>query len=62
MDHCSNTDNSMGAGAGEQLHDGRVHPHLTGGGHYCCDSQSYSGATRVISSSLVPLRLRPRRK
>ena len=30
MDNCSNTDNSVGAGTGQQLHDGRVHSYSAG--------------------------------
>ena len=52
VDDCSNTDNSVGAGTGEQLHDGRVDSRPAGN-CYCRDSaQRYPGAQRVACRRL----------
>jgi hypothetical protein len=39
VDNCCDTDRSLGIRPGEQLHDGRVHP------HFACD-RNYSGADK----------------
>ena len=58
MDNCCNTDSSVAAGVGVQLHDGRVNSHLAGDCHYCCDNRLHSRATRVVKQSFIPLKLR----
>jgi hypothetical protein len=60
MDDCCNTDSSVAAGVGDQLHDGRVHSHRAGDCRYRCDSQLYSGTTRVVKQSSCPIKLRKR--
>ncbi len=44
MDNCSDTDNSVAAWIGEQLHDGRVHSHPAGNCRNRSDGQHHSGA------------------
>lgn len=44
MDNCSDTDNSVAAGIGEQLHDGRIHSYPAGNCHYRDSDQHHSGA------------------
>ena len=48
MDDRCNTDNSVAAGVGDELHDGRIHSHRAGGCHYCCDSWLYPEAMSVV--------------
>ena len=43
MDDCSDNDNSLGTGAGEQLHDGRFYSHPAGHCHYYFDIRSHPG-------------------
>jgi len=43
VDDCSNTDSSLAAGSGEQLHDGRVYSHPAGDCHYRGGVQHHSG-------------------
>ncbi len=50
MDNCSDTDNSVAAGIGEQLHDGRVHSHPAGSCHYRDTGQRYSGTQSFVAS------------
>lgn len=47
MDNCRDTDNSVGTGTGQQLHDGRVHSYPAGNCYCCCAAQPHSGAARV---------------
>jgi len=47
VDYCYDTDNLVGAGAGEQLHDGRVDSHPAGNCHYRDSAQRYSGTQRI---------------
>ncbi len=42
MDNCSDTDNSVAAGIGDQLHDGRVDSHPAGNCYCCGAGQHYS--------------------
>ena len=49
MDNRCNTDNSVGAGAGEQLHDGRVHSSTSGYRNRCGVGQSHSGTKSFIA-------------
>ena len=48
MDNCSDTDNSMAAGTGEQLHDGWVHSHPAGSCHYSDTCQPYFGTKSFV--------------
>jgi len=50
-DRCD-TDNSVGAGTGEQLHDGRVDSHPAGNRCYRGAAQHYSGTQRVTCRRL----------
>ena len=50
MDDRCDTDNSVGAGAGEQLHDGRVHSPPAGACHRRVAGQDYSGTTTGVRS------------
>ena len=43
VDDCCNTHNSMVAGAGEQLHDGRFHPYTAGYRNRCGVDKNHSG-------------------
>ena len=43
MDTCRDTDNSVVAGIGEQLHDGRVHPYFAGDSNCSSVDTSHSG-------------------
>ena len=53
MDNCRNTDNSVAAGVGEQLHDGRVYSHPAGNCHYRGAGQHHSGPTTSVGSTLT---------
>ena len=52
VDNCSNTDHSLGTGAGEQLHDGRFYSHPAGRCHYYCAGQSHTGAETHLKRSI----------
>ena len=57
MDDCGNTDGSLVAGAGEQLHDGRVHSRPAGDCHCRGAGQDHSGPEcRVVSGNHDPNR------
>ena len=45
MDDCSNTADSVAAGVGKQLHDGRVYSRPPGDCHRRCGSRLHSRAT-----------------
>lgn len=62
MDDCSNTDNSMGAGVGDQLYDGRIHSHRAGDCRYCGGNWLYSEAMRVVEAGGSSLHDRSREK
>lgn len=49
MDNCRDTDNSVGVGTGQQLHDGRVHSYPVGHCCYCCAAQPHSGASARVA-------------
>ena len=49
MDDRCDTDNSVGAGAGEQLHDGRIDSHPTGNCCYRGAGQHYSGTQSFVA-------------
>ncbi len=49
MDNCRDTDNSVGVGTGQQLHDGRVHSYPAGTCCYCCAAQPLSGAAAWVA-------------
>lgn len=49
MDDSSNTDSTLGTGAGEQLHDGRVHPYPVGDSCYCGAAQYHSGEASLVA-------------
>jgi hypothetical protein len=53
VDDCGNTDSSVAAGIGMQLHDGRVNPYSAGDCHYRCARRCHSGATRIENIPLV---------
>ena len=48
MDNRCDTDNSMGAGAGEQLYHGRVDSRPAGNCHYRGAAQHYSGTKSIV--------------
>ena len=48
MDDRCNTDNSVAAGVGDQLHDGRTHSHRAGYRHYCYHSWFYPETVSVV--------------
>jgi hypothetical protein len=50
VDDCSSTNNSLAAGIGDQLHDGRGNPYPSGDRHYNGPRQADSGATSAIIS------------
>jgi hypothetical protein len=54
VDDCCNTDSSVAAGVGEQLHHGRSYSHLAGHCYNRCAGQRHSGATRVVKQSSCP--------
>ena len=47
MDNCCNNDRSVGAGDGEQLHNGRVDSRPSGNCNHSGAAQRYSGTQRV---------------
>ena len=49
MDDRCDTDNSVGAGAGEQLHDGRIYSHPAGNCYYRGAGQHYSGTKSFVA-------------
>ena len=49
MDDRFDTDNSVGAGIGEQLYDGRVDSHPAGNCHCRNTAQYYSGTKSIIA-------------
>ena len=49
MDNCFDTDNSVGAGAGEQLYDGRFDSHPAGNCYCRGADQHYSGTKSIIA-------------
>ncbi len=48
MDNRSSIDNSVDTRAGEQLHDGWIHPYIASDRTYCSVGKSYSGAKNHI--------------
>jgi len=48
VDNCCNTDHSVVAGTGEQLHDGRFNSHPAGHCHHCFDFRVHRG-TQVLT-------------
>ena len=44
MDDCSNTADSVAAGVGKQLHDGRVHPYFARRSSHCAGAGPHSEA------------------
>ena len=50
MDNFNSAADSVAAGAGEQLHDGRVHSHSAGGRHRRGARQDYSGPPTLIET------------
>ena len=50
VDDCSHTNNSLAAGIGEQLHDGRGNPYPSGDRHCDGPRQVDSGATSAVRS------------
>ncbi len=48
MDDRRNTDNSVAAGVGDQLHDGGTHSHCAGDCRYCFRSWFYPEAVSVV--------------
>ena len=53
MDNCSDIDNSVGAWAGEQLHDGWVHSHPAGSCHYRDTCQRYFGTQSIVAQEVI---------
>ena len=53
MDNCRDTDNSVVAGIGEQLHDGRVHPYFAGRRSHCARGRPLSEAINFFGRRLV---------
>ena len=53
MDNCSDTDNSMAAGVGEQLHDGWFHSHPAGSCHYRDTCQRYFGTQSFVAQEVI---------
>jgi hypothetical protein len=51
MDDCSDTDNFVAAGAGEQLHDGRVYSHPAGRCRYHGAGQHHSALMGGVRST-----------
>ena len=49
MDDRCNTDNSVGTWAGEQLHDGWVHPYFACDRNCCGIDQGHSGAKNPLA-------------
>ena len=49
MDDRCGTDNSVVAGAGEQLHDGWVHPYFACHRNRCSVDQNHSGAKNPLA-------------
>ena len=49
VDNRCDTVNHVGAGAGEQLHDGRVDSHPAGNRYYRDSAQRYSGTQRIAA-------------
>jgi hypothetical protein len=56
VDNCCDTDNSVVAGAGEQLHDWRFDSHPAGNRNYHCAGQSHSGAEAYLEKSILMLK------
>jgi len=53
VDNCSDTHNSVGAGAGEQLHDWRTHSCTAGYRNRCGVAQDHSGTKACINDLQV---------
>ena len=54
MDNCRNTDHSLGAGVGEQLHHGRFYTLTVGYSHYHCAAPSHFGAEAHLVIWFIP--------
>ena len=52
VDNRGDTDSSLGAGAGEQLHDGRVHPYFACGRTCRGRNQRHSGPKTLAANEL----------
>ena len=52
MDNFCNTGNTVAAGIGEQLHDGRVHPYPAGDRRYRSAGQYHSGAENHVVNGI----------
>jgi len=50
VDNCSNTDRFVGAGAGEQLHDGWFYSHPAGHCHCCFSCRHHQWAEILIAA------------
>jgi hypothetical protein len=53
LDDRSDTDNSVGAGAGEQLHDWRIHSYTAGYRNRCGADQNNSGTKTSVDDLQV---------
>ena len=53
MDNCCDTDRSVGAGVGEQLHDRRFYSHLVGHCHYRFASRGHPGTQILIVNDTI---------